>query len=107
MVKIEKTIKIIRRTHFRDQLRDYRIYCNNSYLESLNENSEYSFKIEEDSKIYLRVDWCKSNMVEIDFSASETSILLEVQPTGNSWNIFTLLYYITFGKNKYLTLKVI
>ncbi|SHM01555.1 hypothetical protein [Chryseobacterium polytrichastri] len=102
----EKKITIIRKPYMPDYYRNYRIYCNRKRIGDIELDSEFSFQINEDSEICLKIDWCRSNIIKIDNSFSD-DIKIEVFPAARGWRMLFYFYYMSLGWKNYLTLKVL
>lgn len=103
---MKKVVTIIRKPYFPDYYRNYKVYHNNKFIGKIARDSEFVFEINHKSEIFLRIDWCRSNKIMIDDSFSE-NIKLEVYPATKDWKLLFYFYYITFGINKYLNLKIL
>lgn len=98
-------IKISRGTNFNDKKRNYKVILDGSEIGFIEDNEIKSFEVEEgDHRIYLKIDWCKSNKLKIHVSKNEC---IEFE-CGNSligWKSHITILYVTILKNKYLWIK--
>jgi len=97
-------IQVFRPKQFVDMGRDYKLFADDVEIATIKRGVAQTIEIP-DSTINLqaKIDWCSSQVFPVN-AITEKGIIIK-----NSFgsNIFTLillpLYYITFGKNKYLT----
>lgn len=79
------------------------IYLNEKKIEDLHNGESKEFEIEEgEYRLRAEIDWCRSNPVDLKISADE---ILRFNLNGR--NPFLALFYLTFGKDRYLELKAI
>lgn len=97
-------IQVFRPKQFVDMSRDYKLYADDVEVATLKRGVTQTVEIPDSTlNIQARIDWCSSQIFPVA-SIKDKSIIVK-----NSFgsNIFTLvllpLYYITFGKNKYLS----
>jgi hypothetical protein len=95
---------VISRTpgRLRDRYRAYEVIVNDQLRGELDRGDKESFEVSPcEVEIYLKINWCKSQLVRLDIS-SGTEVRLVCQPR----NILTALYGITFGRNNYIQLDL-
>ncbi len=97
-------IQVFRPKQFVDMTRDYKLFADDIEVATIKRGVSQTIEIPDSTKnLQAKVDWCSSHSFPVT-SINEKGIIIK-----NSFgsNIFTLvflpLYYITFGKNKYLT----
>lgn len=99
------TIILNRGNNYTDKIRDYKIFINDKYFDSIKNDSNLEIdNVENNSKIQIRIDWCKSNTIILNFKIQKI-IQLSVEPNCKGWKIILYPFYITLFKNKYLVLK--
>ncbi len=99
-------ITITRPKQFTDKIRDYYLWADDIEVGKIKPNSSATFTIPDNTKkIRATIDWCSSP--EFDISAMESNKLTVFNSFGNNFmaSLFLPLYYVTFGKDKYLTIK--
>ncbi|MCY0967785.1 hypothetical protein [Chryseobacterium wangxinyae] len=96
-------IIINRSSEYSNNLRSIGIYLDDIKIGELLDGESEEFEIEEGKhKIRAKIDWCRSNLVDLNVKSDET---LRFNLSGR--NPFLALFYITFGKDNYLELKSI
>jgi len=97
-------IQVFRPKQFVDMARDYKLFADDVEVATIKRGVAQTVEIPDSTKnIQAKIDWCSSQAFPVT-SITEKGIIIK-----NSFgsNVFTLvllpLYYITFGKNKYLT----
>ena len=91
-----------------DRARDYQIFIDGEHAGSISYDGKTEFDLPAGKhEILLKVDWCSSNTLIIN--DDQTEINLSCYNTFGGWIMFIPfipLYYITFGRKKYLTLTI-
>lgn len=97
-------IEVFRPKQFVDIGRDYKLFADDKEVAIIKRGITQTVEIPDSTiNIQAKIDWCSSQTFPVT-SITEKGIIIK-----NSFgsNIITLvllpLYYITFGKNKYLT----
>jgi hypothetical protein len=97
-------IHVFRPKQFVDIARDYKLFADDVEVAIIKRGGTQTIEIPDSTKnIQAKIDWCSSPVFPLA-SINDKGIIIK-----NSFgsNIFTLvllpLYYITFGKNKYLS----
>ena len=93
--------------YYRDRLRNYKIIIDGQNYGEIGNGETIDIDIESGQHtMYLKIDWCRSN--KIDFHVLDNEILeFECANSMRGWRILFNIIYITFLRNKYLTLKKI
>jgi len=99
-------IEITRPKQYQDKIRDYHLIVDGNKVAKIKPNSKSTITIPDDAVyIQAKVDWCTSPKFSVqDIQSSKVTI----QNTfgGNLLKaIFLPVYYITFGKGRYLIIK--
>jgi hypothetical protein len=99
-------IEIIRPKQFQDKIRDYHLYVDGNKFINIKPNSTQVISIPSHTKyIEAKIDWCSSPKFYLDNSPSKKLIVRNRNPGGFLKAIILPLYYITFGKRKYLKIE--
>ena len=99
-------IEITRPKQYQDILRDYHLIVDGKKIAKIKHNSKSTITIPDDAEyIQAKIDWCSSPKLYIR-EIKSNQILIQNRFRGNFFKaLFSMLYYVTFGKNKYLTIK--
>jgi hypothetical protein len=96
-------IIINRTTEFSNLIRSIEIYLGNEKIGTIRDGESKEFEVEAgEYELRAKIDWCGSN--KINFTIGENEVL---RYNLSGTNPFLGLYYITFGKDRYLRLKPI
>ena len=99
-------IEFIRPKQFQDKIRNYHIYVNGNKFIKLRPNSSQVISIPSHTKfIQAKVLWCSSPKFYLDNSASKKLIVKNRISGGFFKVLISPLYYLSFGKNKYLKIE--
>lgn len=99
-------IKINRLSGYGDLARKYKVMLDDKQIGEIKDGESKYFQVEEgEHTLYLKIDWCKSNKVNLNVSKDE-EVELECGGSMRGWKLFLALIYTTFLKNKYLWIKV-
>ncbi len=99
-------IEIIRPKQYQDRIRNYKLVIDGVETTIIKPNSKTRITLPDDAE-YLqgKIDWCTSPKFYVrDIKSSQVSIK---NSFGGNWftAILLPLYYITFGKGKYLKIE--
>lgn len=95
-------VKIHREKQYADNLRAYEIFVNGAKAGEIRAGSSVSLPLENGaSRIFLKIDWCRSNEIELNLRDAETADLY----CGNKAGVILGIYYIVFAPDRYLWLK--
>jgi hypothetical protein len=95
-------VKIHREKQYADYFRAYEIFVNDEKAGEIRAGASIILPLENGmSRIFLKIDWCRSNEVELILRDAETADLF----CGNNTKVIFALYYILFAPNEYLWLK--
>lgn len=99
-------IEIIRPKQYQDKIRDYHLEVDGKKLIEVKPNSKFTLTIPDDAEyIQAKIDWCSSPKFYIK-DIKSNKVTIKNTFSGNFLKaIFSPLYYITIGKNKYLTIE--
>jgi hypothetical protein len=99
-------IEIIRPKQFQDKIRNYHLYVDGNKFIKIRPNSSQVISLPSHTKfIQAKIDWCSSPKFYLDNSPSQ-KLIIKNKISGSFFKALILpLYYITFGKNKYLTIE--
>ena len=96
-------IIINRTTEFSNLIRSIEIHLGNKEIGTIKNGESKEFEVEPGKyELRAKIDWCGSN--KINFTIGENEVL---RYNLSGTNPFLGLYYITFGRNRYLKLKPI
>ncbi len=100
------TIQIHRSSEWVNRLRAIKIFLDDKEIGEIGHAESKSFEIPAGTHtLQAKIDWCKSNlypfMIEEDW---KMEFDLCSFAKNNSFGSFATIYYITFGKNKFLRL---
>lgn len=97
-------IRLTRGTSYSDKLRKYKIYIDDVYRGDIKINEVKEYEVDNGNhSIYAKIDWCRSNILNIDINNSKLE--LEVGSSLIGWRILFSIIYITFLKNNYLWIR--
>jgi hypothetical protein len=101
------TIRIKRTSEYINLLRDYKIFIDGQQVGTIANGEIKDFPTTVGQHIVTaKIDWCSSPDVSIDVKENQT-INLNVYGLKTLNGFLLLMYYLTKGKNKYLTLEVL
>jgi hypothetical protein len=95
-----------RPNQYADKIRRYRIYVDGLRVGTLKALDELPLDVSVgEHEVVARIDWCRSNVLKVNVRTQEPT---EVEVSSNAMNgaAFLVLYYITFGYSKYLSLRL-
>ena len=103
----KNTIKIYREFAIADLLRDYTVLVNNNVVGALKLQESLLFEVPNNSTIQLKIDWCYSNPITItNTTDAPAHYYIKAKSNITGWKRLLMLYYITLGRKKYITLSV-
>ncbi|TDS60203.1 hypothetical protein C8P70_10960 [Myroides indicus] len=99
-------LTIKRQNTYPDLLRNYQVIINNKIVGQVANNSIVEFdNIPYNATVQLKIDWCYSNIVQLN-QLNENNVILLATPSCTGFKfIFFYLFYITFLRKKYIVLK--
>ena len=99
-------IVVTRPKQYQDMIRDYHLIIDGEKAAKIKPNSTQTINIPDNAEyIQAKIDWCSSPKLYIK-DLSTNKILVKNSFAGNFIKALLLpLYYITFGKGKYLTIE--
>lgn len=103
---IQMDIEIIRPKQYQDKIRNYHLIIDGKPLSKLKPNSTLKISIPDDAEyIQAKIDWCTSPRFYIK-DIKSNKLIVKNRLGGNFIKaLFMPIYYITFGKNKYLAIE--
>ncbi|MFW5893797.1 MAG: hypothetical protein ACOCUY_01520, partial [Verrucomicrobiota bacterium] len=100
-------LKLRRKKQFADFIRKYEVYVDGRRIGEIGCNENKEFEIPDGRHhVHLKIDWCSSNTIFL--KGNQETVRLTCWNTFWGWRMLTLfapIYYITLGRQKYLTLK--
>lgn len=99
-------IEITRPKQYQDQIRDYYFWADDKEIGKVKPNSTVIYTIPDNTqKIRFTIDWCSSP--EFDVKDMQSNKVTVSNALGRNWlsALFLPLYYVTFGKARYLTIS--
>jgi len=99
-------IEVVRPKQYQDRIRDYHLVADGKRLSKIKPNSTQNISIPDGTEyIQAKVDWCSSPKFYLKDLNSDR-IIIKNSLGGNTFKaLFLTLYYITFGKGKYLIIE--
>ena len=99
-------IQVHRPKQYADMTRDYQLLADNVEIATLKRGETIVITIPENIKVLqAKIDWCSSQEVKIS-DLSGLQLTVKNNFSGNILKVlFLTLYYVTFGKNKYLKIE--
>ncbi len=100
------TIKIARSNEKANRLRAIKIFIDGSKIGTIENGETKDFEVPSGAhEIIAKIDWCTSNQISFMLSEKETKTLaLNSFAQTNTLGLFAAIYYISFGRKKYLNL---
>ncbi|CAG9001278.1 MAG: hypothetical protein CENE_03296 [Candidatus Celerinatantimonas neptuna] len=99
-------IKVTRPKQYTDKFRNYYLWADDQKIGKIKSNSTTTYIIPDDTlKIRATIDWCSSQEFEINNLKSNQVVISNTFGSNFLSVLLLLWYYITFGKNKYLTIE--
>lgn len=97
-------VKISRDSGYADRARKYKIFCNAKHVGDIRDGEIVELDISPGNHlVWLRIDWCGSNKLELLAEEGET-IHLNCGSGLRGPKLLLTILYITFLRNKYLWL---
>lgn len=97
-------IRVKRVTSYADRIRAYKVICDEVVIGSIKCGQQIEFNIPAGHhRLYLAIDWCRSNTVDID--TDENVSEFECGSNLRGLRLLLQIVYITFLRNHYLWLK--
>jgi hypothetical protein len=98
-------IEVFRPKQFADMKRDYKLYADEEEVAIIKRGETQIVDIPDSATtLQARIDWCSSpkvNMSEIEAG----TITVKNAFSGNLLKMLITIYYVSFGKDKYLTIE--
>jgi len=99
-------IELIRPKQFKDRVRNYHLYVDGKKFIKITPNSSQVISIPNHTKyIQVKIDWCSSPKYYFKSSNAKKLVVKNAMKGGFLKALISSLYYISFGKSKYLTIK--
>lgn len=99
------TIKVSRDSGYADRIRDYKVICNSEVIGKISDGQTKVFEIPEGKhEIYMKIDWCRSNKLQIDITVDK-QLCLFVGSNLRGIKILLAIFFIFFAPHKYLFLR--
>jgi hypothetical protein len=95
----------IRRRHraWADRLREYHVLIDNERVGTLRDGQSSTYSVDAGShRVQLQIDWARSEPRTVDVAAGD---IVALECRGR--NPLAALYWITFGRNRYVELTVV
>lgn len=101
------TIRIKRTNEYSNLLRDYKILIDGQQVGTIanGETKDFSTTVGQHT-VTAKIDWCSSPDVSVDVKENQT-IALNVCGLKTPIEFLFLIYCLTKGRNRYLTLEVV
>jgi len=99
------TIRISRDSGYADILREYKVALDGKTIGKIRDGETKDFDLKDGNhKIWLKIDWCRSNKLTFFIHAGET-ICFDGCSNLKGNKKWLVLLYILFAPHKYLLLK--
>ena len=131
-------IKIERNSEWNNKTREIGIYIDGEKVGTINDGETQDYAVENGKhEVYAKIDWCRSQKIELNVAENETTILKLTGFKYGTWFLLIILgimlfyslgkyalnfdlnfliwimaiaflypiYFLTIGKNRYLTLN--
>jgi len=99
-------IEVTRPKQYADKMRDYYLWADDKEIGKIKPNSVTIFTIPDDTlKIRATIDWCASQEFDVKKLKSNKVTISNTFASNLLSALILPLYYITFGKHKYLTIE--
>ncbi|MTI96927.1 MAG: hypothetical protein FH749_15905 [Firmicutes bacterium] len=100
-------IRIKRDSGFVDRVRAYKVVLNDEVVGTISNGQQIELNVPPGRhRLNLKIDWCRSNIVEFEMSEHPINFECGSNLRGAKFLLpFIEIYYITFGRNKYLWLR--
>ncbi|QQE77234.1 hypothetical protein [Alicyclobacillus sp. SO9] len=97
-------IRIKRAVSLSDNLRNYHVVLDGTEIGSVGPGDTFEYSLNAGyHKIHLEIDWCRSNELEFEVKNDE---VLDFKCGGlNGFKVLAVIWFITFGRNRYLWIK--
>ncbi|WP_105167841.1 hypothetical protein [Pseudoalteromonas sp. T1lg23B] len=99
-------IEVFRPKQYQDMARDYKLFADGQEVAVIKRGVTQVVSLPDDTKaIQAKIDWCSSEPVKLSELKSK-KITIKNTFAGNIVKVlFLTFYYISLGKNKYLTIE--
>lgn len=100
-------LELIRPKQYQDRIRDYQILIDGIEVTTIEPGGTKLITVPDDAElIQAKIDWCYSPKIKLE--EVKSGKLIVKNNIGGSFlaSLFLPLYYITFGREKYLTIEV-
>ncbi|ATD01215.1 hypothetical protein [Pseudoalteromonas spongiae] len=99
-------IEVFRPKQFQDMARDYKLFADGKQVAVIKRGKTQTVSLPANTQvIQAKIDWCSSAEVKVS-ELSGTKITVKNTFANNIIEaMFFAWYYISFGKNKYLTIE--
>ena len=99
-------IKVTRPKQYADKVRDYYLWADGQKIGKIKPNSTATYIVPDETiKIKATIDWCASQEFEVTNLKSNQVVISNTFGHHFLSSLLLPLYYMTFGKNKYLTIE--
>ena len=96
-IRIERS-----RGAYTDSLRKYKVIIDGDVVGKVRRGEEKSFPVAPGEHwVRLKIDWGSSQPVDVSLAEGQ-EVSLYCEPRAKPW---TILYWMTFGRNRYITLR--
>ena len=101
----ETKLNINRVTSYLDRIRAYKIVLDGVEVGQITAGESFDMTISPgEHRILLKIDWCRSNM--LDFTAQAgAEVTLNCGSSLTGWRIFMVFLYVSFLRDKYLWIQ--
>ena len=103
----EGCLLIHRPRQFADRVRRYRIFVDKEFVATISAGASVEIERPPDgSTITAKMDWVRSNSVSVHRLEPGQQLEVRNRMGWRMWLPFAMLYYITFGRSRYLQLSI-
>ncbi|QDP39768.1 hypothetical protein [Radiobacillus deserti] len=97
-------IEITREKGWTDKLRKYKVMLNEQEIGTIGPNGVFNYSLHPGLyTLYLKIDWCRSRKIHFEILDNE---IVRFSCGGlRDTNFLSMLWYITFKRNRYLWIE--
>ncbi|HLD18480.1 MAG TPA: hypothetical protein VJB90_00515 [Candidatus Nanoarchaeia archaeon] len=97
-------VRIKRDSGYADRIRAYKIVLDGDIVEEIKNGQQLELNVSPGRhQLYLKIDWCRSNVV--DFEINGNAIEFECESNLRGLKILLSILYSTFLRSQYIWLK--
>ena len=99
-------VKITRPRQYQDAIRNYQLYADGKKLIEIAPNTTQQITVPDYTKyLEAKIDWCSSPKYYLDNRIEQNLVIKNTVHGSMLKSAFLSLYYITFGRKRYLKIE--